>query len=217
MLDLLTDDALIDELRSGKRDAALVLWRRHVCDCRAIVNSLIDDPGMADQALRKAFAQVIEDLSANDRPLMTFRLYLQISTTVGAALCLRTRDPLVRAFAKIARRDQLAIWASAISEVPRIELALLLSSSPESAVEYVREALGRLRRVWRTEALSNAQPGSTCIWVINATTFARAGFIKQVSTRRYLQHLEECQTCKDDATAEARFPFTLANALFHTE
>lgn len=164
MLESFADEVLVEEVRVGNLDAGLVLWRRHIEDCRAAVSAVLDDSAAVDRSIRGTFARVLGEIRDETDPLATFGTYLRTTMLLDASLGSldTTAPPIARAFVDLTRLDQLILWASLVDRAPRIELALLGSISPDDVPERLRAATMRLHVRWLLHLADAGQVDRAC-------------------------------------------------------
>lgn len=215
MLESWPDEVLVEEVRLGDDDAALVLWRRHVDGCRAVLSSVLDDPRAVDGSLRRSFARVVAEIRGDVDPLASFAVHLR--TTVLLDACLGSVDhqppsPMVRAFSRLSRLDQLLLWAWLVDDASRVDLALLGSVSPHDVPARLDEAQRRLRTGWiffRIEERGQHE----CPWGVLPASGWRSRRYGPDIERRLQRHLDQCSSCRALAEEDERFPHTLPDAL----
>jgi len=216
VLEMFTDSMLVEEVRAGEKDPALVLWRRHSTDCRNAIASVVDEPSATDRILRSAFARVIQEITCGTDPLSPFPLYLRTTALLDA--CLDGVDkssvtPIVRAFGDLGRLDQAILWASTINNATLSEIAQTASVSVDLAAERLHAAESRLRARWVEEILRGPLETPTCSWVAQRVALLRAGLLGPQATARYDRHLSGCASCRQFVEDDAGLPFALINAL----
>lgn len=216
MLESCPDEVLVEEVRLGNDDAALVLWRRHTEGCRGVLSSVLDDPCAVDDSLRRSFARVLAEIREDADPLATFTVYLR--TTVLLDACLGSVDhrppsPMVRAFSRLSRLDQLLLWAWLVDDATRVDLALLGSVSPDEVPSRLDDAQRRLRAGWIYFRIEVARGDRACPWlVLPASEWRSRPYGADIEGRLQL-HLDECSSCRALAEEDERFPRNLPNAL----
>ena len=215
VLESFPDEVLVEEVRHGNADAGLVLWRRHVEDCRASVSSVLDDIRAVDHSIRRTFGRVLQEIRDDADPLATFGVYLR--TTVLLDACLGSVSaaaaPIVRAFSDLSRLDQLLLWASLIDQAPRVELALLGSITPDEVPGRVHAAAARLRAGWLMRLSEASRAESACPWEVLGALNARSRRHGPGGGTQWQRHQDECSSCQRIAAENERFPSNLLDAL----
>lgn len=216
MLERLSDAELVDEMRSGDPDAALVLWRRHVEDAFAVVASVVDDPRTTATVLREGFAHALRDGVAGSFALLPFEQVLRTSLLIHARLTLVGElppAPVVRAFVRLDRVDQVVVWVSLMEQASPERIARTASVPGEEGARRLSVAYARLRAGWVDEVLAAPPPTPTCTWVAGRVALLRTGFLGERAAARYLRHFDDCTWCRDYVRDDARFPANLHDAL----
>ena len=74
--DDLADAILIDQARSGERDAYALLYERHAAIAGRVARSLLSNPSEVDDVVSEVFASVLSALERGNGPVGTFLPYL---------------------------------------------------------------------------------------------------------------------------------------------
>lgn len=216
MLERLSDAELVDEVRSGDPDAGPVLWRRHVENAHAVVASVVDDPRTTATVLREGFAHALRDGVSGTFALVPFEQVLTTSLLIHARLTLTSEPPpppVVRAFTRLDRVDQVVMWVSLVEQASPERIARVASVPGEQGLRRLSLAQARLRAGWVDEVLAAPPPTPTCAWVAGRVALLRTGFLGERAAARYLRHFDECPWCRDYVHDDARFPANLRDAL----
>lgn len=76
MLELFSDEVLVEEVRAGVKDAALVLWRRYAPESRAAAVAAAGHSPATEQIVRSGFALVVREIRNGADPPVPFDDYL---------------------------------------------------------------------------------------------------------------------------------------------
>jgi len=184
-LEDLDDAVLVEHVRWGDDDAALVLWRRHHERARTSIAPIIISPKVADAVLRRTFAEVVAQVRAGEDPLASF------STCLLTSLLLRARfddhdpracTPVVRAFVSLRRIDQLNGWEWVLGTSD-------LDAPPRASASHALAlpALGwmaRLHVAWTAEIVGDPSLSVPCVRLVERIDAVPAGSIPLAAVDR---------------------------------
>lgn len=215
-LEELRDSVLVERLRAGDRDAALVLWRRHAPDNRTALMSVLNEPERVDTTLRRGFNRVVDEIRNNDDPLAPFALHLRTTVLLEAFLSEAespTTSPILTAFSRLSRMDQTILWASLVEKTPDEEIAKRTWFKADDAPKLVRRAESRLLETWLRTLRERPLESSMCDWVIQRARLGRRNLLRETSQQRFTRHVEQCSQCQKMIEDYARFPSNLLHDL----
>lgn len=211
-MEMYSDTELVDEVRSGVRDAGLVLWRRHSEEAHALVASLLDDIADVDLVVRSAFAQVLHEIADGTDPLSEFDLYLKTTALLTARALAGRRHhepPIVRAFTLLSRMDQMLLWRALVDGASDVDIALTAMVSPDQSTVRVETAQARLRVAWVDEMRDRPDASPTCLWVVQVVSEGQYRRLTPAQVRRLDAHLESCSSCLEFGREIAQLPQSL--------
>lgn len=215
-----TDRDLVTRAQAGDARAFGALWSRHVAFATryaASVTSTID----ADDLASEAFARIFTAVQAQGGPRGDFRPYLAVTIRNLAAEWGRARreftgldqerieslegegsagpdedaDLVMRAFASLPRRWQVALWYTEVEELPLADVATALGINVNAVSQLTFRAREGLRAAWIQEHLPLRPTGSDCRWAVERMgAYERRRLGKRERTR-IETHVADCSDC----------------------
>jgi RNA polymerase sigma factor (sigma-70 family) len=216
-----SDEALIEQTRSGDQRAFAELWRRHFRSGARVARQFTSSID-ADDLVSEAYTRIYQRVLAGGGPTGAFRPYLyttirNLASTWGAA----SRDVQVddiadfedpdtlddpaaialdrtltaRAFRSLPERWQSVLWYTEVEGMDPHEVAPLMGMSANGVAALSYRAREGLRKAWLQAHINDATASGECQWTISRIgEHARRGLSARDSERMNF-HLSTCTKC----------------------
>lgn len=226
----MSDQTLVDRVRSGDSNAYGTLWQRHAPPAYAVARSFQDLD--ADDLVSEAFAKVLEMITSGGGPTGAFRPYLtmtvrnlgrtlyvrqpltlEITDTIRssddsaadgehAAVATFERTAVLEAFESLPVRWQEVLWYSEIDGLKVGAIGKYLNIKPNAVSALLIRAKRGLRDAWIVAHLARSD-SPECRAVLNELgAYTRQGLSRRATTM-IENHLSTCHACTA-ALKEAR-------------
>jgi RNA polymerase sigma factor (sigma-70 family) len=234
----LPDDALLEAVRAGYREAFLVLYDRHRDLAWRVARSVVTSDVDAEDAVAEGFARMLDAVQRHD--VQSFRSYLAATVRHAGIDLHRRRDRVVReslpepvvmgaaveeaalswtddnlvgrAFAALDERHRVALWLAEVEGFSTAEVGAVVDTSANGAAALLVRARERLRQCFLAEHLARPQDPA-CADVSGALAEYVRGSASRRTTRRVEDHLDLCDACIERLDEVRSVNTTLAAAL----
>jgi RNA polymerase sigma factor (sigma-70 family) len=214
------DVDLVERVRSGDRDAAVVLWTRHYPSVLLAARRVTRQERDAEEIASDAFSGMLSALSTGAGPTTSVRAYLMTSVRNLAAS--RARRPssgdvitddvavfdratpdttvhmseleLVRvAFADLPQRWQVVLWRTAVDRDSNIEVGRAMGLSPNGVAALAKRARRGFRLSYLRAHLSDRGVTAECRPFIDG--LADLSISEVGASPQLVEHVSTCELC----------------------
>ncbi len=221
----LSDADLLDQLRSGDRDAYDALYRRHAAAAEAAARRIAGSRGRddVDDVVSDAFARVLRAIDNGSGPTVAFRPYL-LATVTNAWNDLARREHrdvavemdelaplltetdgsgrraevevLVGAMASLPARWQQVLWLTEVEGLGNQEVGDLVGLSANGVAALALRARRGLRESYLQQHLVGRPDTAACQEIEKLLPAYADGRASATATAKVEAHLEECNECR---------------------
>jgi RNA polymerase sigma factor (sigma-70 family) len=216
-----SDEALVEQTRTGDQRAFAELWRRHYRSGARVARQFTSSID-ADDLVSEAYTRIYQRVLAGGGPTGAFRPYLyttirNLASTWGAAArdvqvdditdfedpstvedpAARALDKTLtaRAFRSLPDRWQSVLWYTEVEGMDPHEVAPLLGMTANGVAALSYRAREGLRKAWLQAHINDPAASGECQWTISRIgDHARRGLSARDS-ERIAFHLSTCAKC----------------------
>ena len=216
-----SDEALVDQTRTGDQRAFAELWRRHYRSGARVARQFTSSID-ADDLVSEAYTRIYQRVLAGGGPTGAFRPYLyttirNLASTWGAASrdvqvdditdfedpstvedpAARALDKTLtaRAFRSLPDRWQSVLWYTEVEGMDPHEVAPLLGMTANGVAALSYRAREGLRKAWLQAHINDPAASGECQWTISRIGDHARRSLSARDSERIGFHLSTCAKC----------------------